>query len=234
MIAALLGAFLWRRRRRNRHTLAQRKEEADQYSFHPNESVRPTGVPALGATPVATQFGTRTEAATPYRGWQPTAMRQASGDQVTKLNSMNNLSSHRASGIVLPGAQGRDTLETPTLPAFAGDDLDSVVADSPHEQHSLQNGTRSQTSPGNGSPPLDALLGGQLERDASHSSEYSEAERDIPRSNSNRAPYPIDGPADTGMSAFMPALQSGSQRTPNVHRQSGNAEDARRYSYSNF
>jgi hypothetical protein len=205
LIAAILGVLLWRRRKRNRQALALRKEEADQYSFHPNESSAPFGSAGTGATAVMTQYGTRPDSATPYRGWQPTAARQTTTDPVFQQNTQQKLHGNRQSALSADNVRDQDVLEVPTLPAFISEDLESVPG-SPRVSATDRNDSRTQTSPGNGSPPLDAIMGEQLQRDDSN----------------------ID------VSAFMPPVQTGPQRTPYVHRTSGSADDQRRYSYTNF
>lgn len=91
-------------------------------------------------------------------------------------------------------------LERPTIPAFGlNDDLDSVIAPSPRNSH-----YGLVTSPGNGSPPLDAFDSG------SPSSDYSEPLQ------SRTDAAPVQGIRTSGMASFMPALQPGYERQPRL------------------
>lgn len=192
----------------------------DQYSFHPNgeESTRTSAIPASGA------YGAGPAA---YRGWQPTGRQSLANTGSVPL----------AAGATAAGLTGAAALahrhnepderplEAPTLPSFE-DDLDSVHGGgySPTQTYNTIP-PRSQTSPGNGSPPLDALSPEAIVQDHSAAGFADDGNTS---SSSQRAPYPTGN-----MSAFMPPLQRGSQRTPSVQR-IPSASDARRFSYTNF
>lgn len=190
MVLALLGLlifFLFRIRKRRREDLAQKKEEQDQYAFHPNDS-------AAAAPLVNSQQGGNGA----YRGWQPTMVtRQPSGPLNGAFQVGRGNNGAIAGAAAVPGLRrlnsGTTILETPTLPAVGLDDSLSETNVSHHMYDSV-------TSPGNGSPPLDAM-----EDAGSPSSEYSEGQRATTpgRSNYQRG---------QGMSSFMPALQPGHER----------------------
>lgn len=170
-LLAILAFFILRRRKRNRVDLAQRKEEQEQYSFHPNET--------NGAPPVMTQYGNSQHpetSASAYRGWLPTSIaRQTSGNEIF------GRATNRAGPVTrnsIAASADTENLEPPTLPMLAmASDLDSIAPSSPRNSR-----YEPMILPGNGSPPLDAMLGGN-----SPSSDYSE-EHNLP----SQAPYPID------------------------------------------
>lgn len=190
-ILAFLGIFFWKRRKRNRTALAQRREEQDQYSFHPNET-------SFVAAPVATHYGGQDTAQQPigqsntYRGWQPTnVMRQTSGAGGSgfQLGRGTAVPDNAQSSGVISAESGEPRLETPTLPAMDYvDDFDTTNVMSPS----------GLAAPGNGSPPLGVLSSG------SPSSEYSQH---IPtRFPHGEPPYPVRS------IGTMPSLQPGHSR----------------------
>lgn len=196
MLAALAALFLWfwKRRKRNRSALAQRKEEQDQYAFHPNE-------PNFATDGLASQYGIANGAAVAsvpantYRGWQPTnaARQNTAASNMTFSNGRSGAQVNTAASGY--GHAESSTLEAPTLPAIGHmDDLDSVM-DSPVRSN------RDALSPGNGSPPLNALTAG------SPSSEYSQRAQ-FPRQSSYDAPYP-----PSSYSPFTAGRETASSRT---------------------
>lgn len=219
-VLAILILFFWRRRKRNKNNLAQRKHEQDIYAFHPtndNSNSKFTSAQA-GASHA-------------YRGWQPTnATRQppaSAGYQLGRngtATSNPTLSTTNPTVVPISRTSSHGTmLETPTLPAFGHEDFDSVIDATPHESpypHSI-------ISPGNGSPPLNAFNHG------SPSSEYSEAGANH-FAASRTAPYPTSTLRTPGMASFMPELQPGpNERLPTMgHAQESGYANGK--SYINF
>lgn len=184
---ALLGFLIWRNKKRQREDLAQRKEEQDQYAFHPSD--------AGAVAPLSfTQNGEKGA----YRGWQPTNVtRQPSGSMaVGGLFARNNYGAAGVAGPALRNStSGETALEDPTLPA--------IHYDSDSETGSPQQLYTSATQPGNGSPPLDAMNAGSPSSEYSPNLQHgSTTDRFAPASRNQR------------MSSFMPALQPGYQHRP--------------------
>lgn len=218
-VLAILLCFFWRRRKRNRNDIAQRKHEQDIYAFHPTNDNNNKTTPA----PVIASHA--------YRGWQPTnATRQPisnSGYQMGRNASATFSPTLAGTASALSPVRRTSShgtmLETPTLPAFGHEDFDSVMDASPHESpygHSI-------ISPGNGSPPLNAMSHG------SPSSQYSES--GVENVGQHRsAPYPTSATRTGGMASFMPDLHPGpSERLPTMnHAQESGYTDSR--SYINF
>ena len=210
---ALLAFFLWRRRRRRREELALRKEEADQYSYHPNEDSRDGTAAIAGTTqdPRSARFA-------PYRGWQPTVPLTKTVSSTPVVTRTHGQDLHR---------QTDSAFEAPTLPVFASpgiEEQDTRAFGDSNQRTAFP--PRNQTSPGNGSPPLNAI--GIADVGNNPVPDTPSGEREARGTTSNRAPYPV-----SGMSALMPPLQRGSQRVPNL--QTGlPTEDSRRFSYSDF
>lgn len=203
-LLAVLGLFLWRKRKRNQDNLAQRKEEQDQYSFHPSTNTTTSG-------PVMAQ--------NTYRGWQPTNMTHQpsatnnSGFQLGRGGSNADTLALAAAPVTSARRTSSNApLERPTIPAFGlSDDLDSVIAPSPRNSH-----YGLVTSPGNGSPPLDAFESG------SPSSDYSEPVQ--ARSDTANFVGPAQTLRSSGMASFMPALQPGYERQPRFAKGSPRTE----------
>ena len=92
-VLGILGFWFWKKRKRNQSALAQRKEEQDQYAFHPNE---PTFInqPGQYTTPIG---GAAALASTnTYRGWQPT--------NVTRQTTANSAYQAGRNGPLVPVA----------------------------------------------------------------------------------------------------------------------------------